>query len=89
MPPSYRTIALVFYLLFPFSMVYAKGKVAQPFTIQMDVDSVSIPVSKMAYGFRFYTQLPVTKAFQTHNPISLKSNGAHRKRKGKAVLPIL
>ena len=70
-------------------MVCAKGKIAQASAIQMDVDSIPSPLSKIQYGFRSYTQLPVTKAFQTHNSLSLKSNSSHRRGKGKAALPVL
>ncbi|WP_300979078.1 hypothetical protein [Flavobacterium sp.] len=86
---SYRIIPVVCWMLFSFSLVWAKGKIAQSYTIQMDVDSVHSPRQKKQYGFRFYTQLPVTKAFQTRNSFSSKSKGAHRKRKGIVALPTL
>jgi hypothetical protein len=70
-------------------MVSAKGKIAQAFSIPIDIDSLSTPLPKASYIFPSYTQLPVTKAFQTHNSLSLKSNSFHRRGKGKAALPIL
>ena len=89
MSPSYRITTLVCSLLFSFSMVSAKGKIAQASAIQMNVDSIPTPLSKIQYGFRSYTQLPVSKAFQTTNTFLLKSNSSHRRGKGKAALPIL
>lgn len=89
MSPSYCTKTLVCSLLFSFSMVSAKGKIAQAYAIQMDVDSIPTPLSKIQYGFRSYTQLPVSKAFQTTNTFLLKSNSSHRRGKGKAALPVL
>lgn len=86
---SYRIIPVVCWMLFSFSLVWAKGKIAQSYTIQMDVDSVHSPRPKKQYGFRLYTQLPIIKAFRTRNSFSGKSKGAHRKRKGKAALPVL
>jgi hypothetical protein len=86
---SYRIIPVVCCMLFSFSLVWAKGKIAQSYTIQMDVDNVHSPRPKMPYGFRSYTQLPVAKAFQTHNSISLKSKSSHRKGKGKVAMPVL
>lgn len=89
MTPSYPTKTLVCFLLFAFAVVSAKGKIAQAYATQMDVDSLSTPLPNIPYGFRSYTQLPVSKAFQTHYSISLKSNSSHRKGKGKAALPVL
>lgn len=89
MAPSYLTKTLICCLLFSFFLVCARGKVAQPFSIQMDLDSVPSPRPKIPYGFHSYTYLPVTKAFQTHNTLSLKSNSSHRKGKGKAAVALL
>lgn len=89
MTPSYSSKTLVCFLLFYFAMVCAKGKITQAFFTPMDADSLSTPLPKTPYGFRYYTQLPVTKAFQTRNSFSSKSKGAHRKRKGIVALPTL
>lgn len=89
MTPSYSTKTLVCFLLFSFVLVSANGKIAQAYATQMDRDSLSTPLPKTPYGFRYYTQLPVTKAFQTHNSTSLKSNSSHRRGKGKAALTAL
>lgn len=89
MSHSYRTTTLVCSLLFSFSMVCAKGKMAQAYAIQMDVDCIPTPQSKIQYGFRSYTQLPVPKAFQTTNTFPLKSNSSHRRGKGKAAFTTL
>nr|WP_315173985.1 hypothetical protein [uncultured Flavobacterium sp.] len=89
MSPSYRITTLVCFLLFSFAIVSAKEKIAQAYAIQMDVDSISNPLSKIQYGFRSYTQLPVSKAFQTTNTFLFKSNSSHRRGKGKAALPVL
>jgi hypothetical protein len=70
-------------------MVCAKGKIAQPYAIQMDVDCIPTPQSKIKYGFLSYKDLPISKAFQTHNTLSLKSNSSNRRGKGKAALAIL
>jgi len=89
MTPSYSSKTLVCFLLFYFAMVCAKGKITQAFFTPMDGDSLSTPLPKIPYGFRYYSQLPVTKAFQTHNSTSLKSNSSHRRGKGKAALTAL
>jgi hypothetical protein len=89
MTPSYPTKTLVCFLLFSFAVVSAKGKIAQAYATQMDVDSLSTLLPKMSYGFRFYTQLPINKAFQITNTFLLKSNSSHRRGKGKAALPVL
>ncbi|CAM2967415.1 hypothetical protein SAMN05444143_11042 [Flavobacterium succinicans] len=89
MTSSYSSKTLVCFLLFSFTIIYAKGKIAQPYATQMDRDSLTTPLPKTPYGFRYYTQFPVTKAFQTHNSTSLKSNNSHRRGKGKAALTAL
>lgn len=89
MTSSYSSKTLVCFLLFSFTIIYAKGKIAQPYAIQMDVDSLSPPLPNISYGFRFYTQLPVSKAFQSTNTFLLKSNSSHRRGKGKAALTAL
>ncbi len=89
MSPSYRTKTLVCLLLSCFSLVWAKGKVAQPFLTQVVVDSVPSPRPKTPYYFLSYKDLPISKVFQTHNTLSLKSNSFRRKGKGKAAFAIL
>ncbi|MEM0577160.1 hypothetical protein [Flavobacterium polysaccharolyticum] len=89
MSPSHCTKTLVCFLLFSFFMVCAKGKVAKPFSSSIDGDSLSSPLPKGAYVFPSYTHLPISKVFQPHNNFSTKSKRSHRKRKGKAALPVL
>lgn len=89
MTPSYPTKTLVCFLLFSFAVVSAKGKIAQAYATQMEVDSLFTPLPNIPYGFRSYTQLPISKAFQTTNTFLLKSNSSHRRGKGKAALPVL
>nr|WP_315145031.1 hypothetical protein [uncultured Flavobacterium sp.] len=89
MSHSYSTKTLVCLLLSCFSLIWAKGKVTQPFLTQVDVDSAPSPRPKIPYGLHSYIDLPVSKAFQAHNALSLKSNSSHRRGKGKAAVPVL
>ncbi|WP_269224034.1 hypothetical protein [Flavobacterium sp. IMCC34518] len=83
MSPSYNTKTLVCLLLSCFSLVWAKGKVAQSLSIEIDEYSGNATFSKDPNDCCSYMQLPALKAFQNTYFMPSKRIKFSKKRKGK------